>query len=292
VLIGPLLCVVGRGADRTVRALGAVALASLLVYVITPETAAGPAGEPLAFGFNERYAAPALALSLTVLPLAPMFASRRDLTAAGLGIVFLLTAVNLRFWSSPYLAGAAAVALVCVLVAVVIACRPRRAVLLGTVGALLAALAIGGYPWQRHYLHDRYAFHPGVSYLSRVWALFRGVHNARVGVAGTFGGFFTYPLDGLDLSNRVQYIATRGPTGSFTPIGSCVAWRAAANAGRFRYLVTTPARDPWDPKPLHASPEGGWTASDPAAHVVYRRDATGQPITVFELSGPLNPSRC
>ena len=51
--------------------LGLVALASLAAYLITPETAAGPSGHPTGFAFNLRYAAPALVLSLTVLPLAP-----------------------------------------------------------------------------------------------------------------------------------------------------------------------------------------------------------------------------
>ena len=48
--------------------LGLVALVSLAAYLITPETAAGPAGDPAGFAFNLRYAAPALALSLAVLP--------------------------------------------------------------------------------------------------------------------------------------------------------------------------------------------------------------------------------
>ena len=53
--------------------LGLVALASLAAYLITPETAAGPAGDPAGFAFNLRYAAPALALCFAVLPLAPAF---------------------------------------------------------------------------------------------------------------------------------------------------------------------------------------------------------------------------
>jgi hypothetical protein len=125
-----------------------------------------------------------------------------------------------------------------------------------------------------------------------VWAFFRGVHGARVGVAGTFGGFFSYPLFGLDDSNHVEYIGKRGPHGSFTAIGSCAQWRAAVNAGRFRYLVTTPARDPWHPKPLRPSPEERWTATDPAARLIYTRRATGQPISIYELHGPLDVESC
>ena len=125
-----------------------------------------------------------------------------------------------------------------------------------------------------------------------MWALFRGIHHARVGVAATFGMFFAYPMYGLDGSNRVQYIAARGPHGSFTPIASCPAWRAAVDAGRYRYVVTTPARDPWHPKPLRYAPERSWISSDPAARVVYEHRAFGQLIDVFELSGPLDPGSC
>jgi hypothetical protein len=288
----PLLCLLSPGTDRMVRALGAVALASLVAYLVTPETAAGPAGHPLGFAFNLRYAAPVLALSLSILPLAPPLARRRELTATALAVVFGLTVINGHVWSSKHLPGALAVAVIVALIAVMLARGPgRRAVLAGG-GAVLAALVVAGYPLQRHYLDGRYAFQPGISALSRVWAYFRHVHHARVGVVGTFGGFFDYPLYGLDDSNRVDYVAARGPHGALQTIGSCSAWRAAVNAGGYRYVVTTPARDPWHPKPLHFSPEGGWTGSDPAARVVLRHRAFGQDITVFELRGPLNASAC
>jgi hypothetical protein len=109
---------------------------------------------------------------------------------------------------------------------------------------------------------------------------------------GTFGGFFSYPLLGLDDSNQVQYIAQHGAHGSFTTIRTCRAWRAAVNAGHYRYLVTTPARNPWHPHGLEYSPEGAWTQSDPAAKLVFRRVAYRQPISVFELTGPLAPGGC
>ena len=58
-VLGPLLCLTA-GAGRTVRMLGLVALASTVAYVVTPESAAGPAGNPLGFAFNLRYAEPDL----------------------------------------------------------------------------------------------------------------------------------------------------------------------------------------------------------------------------------------
>ena len=122
--------------------------------------------------------------------------------------------------------------------------------------------------------------------------MFRTIHDARVGVVGTFGGFFAYPLAGLDDSNRLQYVGDRGPHGSFTPITTCARWRAQVNRAHLKYLITTPARDPWRPRVLSPSPETGWTATDPAAQPIYRVQALGQPIAVFRIRGPLNPAAC
>jgi hypothetical protein len=275
-IIGPLLCL----RQRTTRVLGFTALVALLAYIVTPESAAGPDGHPLGFAFNLRYAAPALTLGLTILPLA----TPRKPTAGILAALLALTLI----WPPDHVPGALAVGLLAAGATIAAAHRVKH---LGWVA--LAAAAIIGYPWQDHYLKGRYTFQPGVSYLSRTWAYFRPIHGARVGLVGTFGGFFSYPLYGVDDSNRVSYIAHRRPHGSFTPITTCPAWRTAVNAGHFRYVVTTPARDPWQPKLLQPSPEQRWTATDPAARAAFVRKAPGRPpVTVWELSGRLDPGRC
>ena len=288
VLLGPLLCLL-PGAEMRLRMLALSALVSLLVYVLTPESAAGPSGQPLGFAFNLRYAAPGLALALTILPLAPALRRGRGqlCVLAMIGAALLATLAQARLWPSHELAPALALTAIAVVVAAT-GLRSAPAAL----AAAAAVLVFAGYPIQRHYLAGRYAYQPGVSSLSGAWALFRHIHDARVGVVGTFGGFFTYPFYGIDLSNRVQYVGERGHSGSFTPIASCRAWRTALNAAGLRYVVTTPARDPWHPRRLMPSPEGGWTASDPAARLVYRRRATGETIAVYLLRGPLNPSAC
>ena len=295
-VVGPLLCVAWPRADRATRMLGSVALFTLAAYLVTPETAAGPAGDPLGFAFNLRYLAPALALSLSVAPLAPSLSAPPARTALVLGLAVLLagTLAQPQLWPSSHAAGAIAIAAAVVAgVALVSRRRTLRASFAIALAALLVlAGAAAGYRLQAHYVRARYAYHPGVSYLSRVWALFRGVHHARVGVVGTFGGFFAYPLDGLDDSNRVQYIAMRGPHGSFTPIATCAVWRSAVNNAHLSYLVTTPARDPWHPKVLSPSPEGAWTASDPAAQPVFKELAEGQPISVYRIRGSLRPGDC
>jgi hypothetical protein len=295
-VLGPILCLL-RGSSRHTRMLGLVALASLAAYVVTPESAAGPAGNPLGFAFNLRYAAPALALSLAILPLAPALggARRQAVMLAALLVVIAATLAQARLWPSGHLAGALLIGAAVLASAVLGASRvrrPPRRPLLASLAGLIAVVAVGGYVLQRHYLRGRYAFQPGVSYLARAWAFFRHVHHARVGIVGTFGGFFSYPLAGLDDSNSVWYIARRGSRGSFTTLATCPQWRAAVNASQVRYVVSTPSRDPWHPKQLGSSPEGAWTATDPAAHVVYRRRAAGQTITVFELDRPLSPAGC
>ncbi len=309
-ILGPTLCLLperlGRNADyfnvssqAMVRMLGFAALFSLAAYLITPETAAGPNGDPLGFAFNLRYLAPALALALAVAPLAPALSSApatRTRVVVVLAVLLAGTVAQPALWPNSHAAGAVAIG-VAALVALGLATLARRTSLRPALAGAAIALVLlagvaAGYPLQRHYLRGRYAYQPNVSYLAKVWALFRTVHDARVGVVGTFGGFFSYPFYGLDLSNQVTYVAQRGRNGSFTPISTCARWRSQVNADHLKYLITTPARDPWKPSVLSPSPETGWTATDPAATAVFTERALGQPIVVFRLSGPLDVARC
>jgi len=288
-VVGPLLCLAWPRADRLTRMLGFAALFSLAAYLITPETAAGPQGDPLGFAFNLRYLAPALALCLSVAPLAAPFTespTTRIATVAVLAAILAATLIQPKLWPSTHTLGAIAIGVG--LLALVALTRARVAV----VAAAIVAVVIAGYPLQKHYLNNRYTYRPGVSYLAPIWAQFRSIHNARVGIVGTFGGFFSYPLYGLDDSNRVTYVAQPGPHGSFTPITTCARWRAQLNSDHLNYIITTPARDPWHPRRLEPSPEDQWTASDPATQPVYRELATGQPIVVYRIRGPLNPANC
>ena len=296
-VLGPALCALGRSQPMA-QMLGLVALASLVAYVLTPETAAGPAGHPSGFAFNLRYSAPGLTLALAVTPLAAWLdgARARAATLVVLAGLLVVTLAEYRLWKSGYLASAVLVgAAALVLFGAVVGLRrrpPAGAAVTGGAVALLAILAVLGYAGERHYLRGRYSYQPGGSSLAPVWAWARGIHRARIALVGTFGGFFAYPLAGLDDSNRVQYVAHHGPHGSFTPIRTCRAWRTALDAGHYRYVVTTPARSPWNPDGLEHSPEGAWTGSDPAAHLVLRNVSYGRLISVYELAGPLDPAGC
>ncbi|HSO97420.1 MAG TPA: hypothetical protein VLP43_00580, partial [Solirubrobacteraceae bacterium] len=288
---------------------GGIAAASILAYIVTPESAAGPAGHPLGFAFNLRYSEPGLTLSLVALGLAPAASTNRihfsaprayfwlQFAAASALTALLAAALSYtRWWPSAHLPTQLAVAgavLAATAAPALTRRRPRlRRPLAVGAAALVAVLLVLGHSGQREYFRHRYTFVRAIAARSQMWALFRTVHGARVGIVGTYGGFFAYPLYGLDDSNQVSYLARRGPHGSLSAITSCPAWRAAVNAARLDYLVTTPGRDPWHSHAVYPSPERHWTTTDPAVQVTFSRSAGGQPITVFRIRGALDPTRC
>ena len=61
--------------------LGAFVLVTAVAYVFTPLTAAGEQGQPIAFTWNVRYLAPAVAVGLAILPCLP--AAAGDAARAG-----------------------------------------------------------------------------------------------------------------------------------------------------------------------------------------------------------------
>ncbi len=298
-IVGPLLCLLPR-AGGMVRMVALVALASLAAYLVTPNGAIGPDGYPIGFTYNLRYAAPGLALAFAVMPLSPVLAGPRSqaVVVAGLAVVAVATVAQSSLWPAQHLAGALLAGGVVLAVGLAIAVRPvrgkrpTRAVALAALALLACAGAAAGYPWQRHYLRGRYTYQPSISHLSGVWDYFRTIHHVRVAVAGTYGEFFSYPLFGIDDSNRVQYIARTGTHGSFTPLRTCAAWRAAVNRGHFQYLLTTPERDVWHPAQLTPAPERKWALGDPGVHLLFERRVTGQPVDLFSVSGALNPAAC
>jgi hypothetical protein len=298
-VVGAVLCLL-PGAGRMLRMGALVALAGMAAYLVTPNSAMGPEGDPVGFAFNLRYAAPPLALAFALTPLAPALNGRNRHLAllAGLAAILAATVIEPALWPARHTAAAIAFGVLTLLACLAITAvrhsgrRTARTAGVVAIAAALTAAAIGGYPWQRHYLQTRYVYRPSVSHLSGVWAYFRRVHHARVGLVGTYGEFFSYPITGVDDTDRVIYLAAHGPSGSFTPITTCRAFRTALNAADLKYLVTTPERDFWRPTRLRSAPEAGWVRGDPGARLLFTRYATGQPIAVFELRNRLDPNRC
>ena len=99
--LGAMLAV-WRPRSPAVRLCGAVTIAAAVAYVFTPLTAAGPEGDPLAFGINLRYLAPGFALGLALMPLEPRLTPERwRLPLLGGGVAALL--LDLLYSDSAYI---------------------------------------------------------------------------------------------------------------------------------------------------------------------------------------------
>ncbi|MGB7685477.1 MAG: hypothetical protein WBL45_06795 [Solirubrobacterales bacterium] len=287
------------GRDRVVRWSGGVALFGMLAYLFTPLSAAGVEGAPEAFGINIRYVIPALLAAIVLLPL-PRFLDdrRRQWWLLGALLVVLVATdrpdIVLR---DPSRVFAIVFAFLVVAVpAALLYARGRgasRGIVLGGFAALALAVVAIGYPVQRHYLDERFRNEaaaesiPGM-HLDSAYRWARSIEGARIGLAGTSAGFAGYGFYGTDLSNQVRYLGAEGPHGAFNAIPDCAAFRAAVNAARLDYLVTAPFLNFIHPDRPIPSPEARWLRGERAVSPVLRSG----PATVWNVSGPLDPSGC
>ncbi len=299
-LIGMLVVAVyaiWRGGEPILRALGAFVLVTALAYVFTPLTAAGPAGNPIAFTWNVRYLAPAIAVGLAILPCLPIAratARRRAAVLAAMSIVLAFTVGSLVQWHQGHVKGAVAAGVLVGLGAGAIALAQQRGWIASSRAWMRLAVAVGvaavvvagGYVAQRHYLKNRFEEAGQSQDLTEALRWANDTRDARIAVGGIRGVFTQYPFYGTDLSNEVQWLGVRGPHDAYNRIGDCRQWREAINAGHYTHVVTT--FDPYLPGTMRNSPEGRWTESDPNARVVVRQG----PVRVFEITGPLDPAGC
>jgi hypothetical protein len=300
-----------RSRQGVVRWLGAVALFGMAAYLFTPLSAAGAEGAPVGFGINIRYAIPPLLLGITLLPLALLSADGTQSVGidrsesrgwavwkwgvlAALLLVLVVTDRSDAALRDPARTFGIPLALLLVLLPAGLLFARRRGVRLAPVvagfGALAVTLLAIGYPLQRHYLRDR--FGPGSEipgmHLEAAYRWARGESDAGIGIVGTTAGFLQYGLYGTDLSNRVVYLGEKGPHGAFNAIPTCTRFRAAVNAADLEYLVTAPFLNFIHTDEPISSPEARWLRHDPAAKPFIRSG----PVTVWKLTGRLDPSAC
>jgi len=294
-VLGTAVYALWRASEPLVRVLGGVVVLTVLAYLITPLTAAGEPGEPIAFEWNVRYMAPAVAIALALLPCLPLARAgerARHLTLAGLCLLAVATIASLVQWQQGHVKGAvtagvaviAGIALHRWLAAQGPGLRRRASVALA---AVVAVGALGAGWWeQNHYLERRYDnLSPQLRLAEAVrWA--RDLRDARVAVGGVRGVFNQYPFYGTDLSNHVQWLGEQGPDKAFLRIPTCSGWRQALADGDYTHVVTT--YDPFRPGALTDTKEGLWTREDSAAEEI----VSDGPVSVFELSGDPDPEAC
>lgn len=294
-VLGTAVYALWRASEPLVRVLGGVVVLTVLAYLVTPLTAAGEPGEPIAFEWNVRYMAPAVAIALALLPclrLARAGERARRLTLAALCLLAVATIASLVQWQQGHVKGAIGAGVV-----VIAGFALRRWLaaqgsgLRRRAGAALAAVvavgALGAGWWeQNHYLERRYDnLSPQLRLAEAVrWA--RDLRDARVAVGGVRGVFNQYPFYGTDLSNHVQWLGEEGPDKAFLRIPTCAGWRQALADGDYTHVVTT--YDPFRPGALTDTKEGLWMREDRAAAEI----VSDGPVSVFELSGDPDPAAC
>jgi hypothetical protein len=296
--LGAAVYALWRGADPLLRVLGAVVIFTAVAYVFTPLTAAGEEGRPIAFVWNVRYIAPAAAAGLAILPCLPIARRSeraRQLTLAGLAVLFAATAASLVQWQQGHVKGAVAAGLA--VLAGFAAIHWLRAqdrwgpgAPIAWVAGLAAVVALGalGAGWweQRHYLERRYEnLSPQLKLADAArWA--RDLRDAKVAVSGIRGVFNQYPFYGTDLSNQVQWLGRTGSDGAYERIPTCAEWRQALADGGYTHVVTT--YDPYNPGTLTDTKEALWTREDPSSKQILRDG----PVSVFELQAPPDAALC
>ena len=272
-LAGALLAAL-RGRTGWERLAGAVALLGVVGYAVTPLTGG------FSFAFNLRYLTPSLVLGAVLLPMVAPPAARTAVLAA-------LVATLAVGATSPHVErvaawpGGALVPTVLALVGVALVVLAARSVRwqgrAGWRGAGVAvvavALLVGGWPLQRAHLERRYV--DAGLHMDAVHRHFRSVRDARVAVLGTDE---TYPMFGLDLSNRVR----RADEAGWDDGDPCTAWRRLLG-DRYDHVVLTRFGFGYYPRPEEAV-----IATDPAAHLVLRDGES----SVYRIDGALDPAGC
>jgi len=271
-VVGAALLVVGRGAVE--RIAGLVVVAGVVGYAVTPLTAG------ISFAFNLRYVGPALLLAAVLVPLVlPSGSASRIVTSAvavvlvGVGATAEHVELTPAWPSSTPAAVAVAVVGVAVTAAAVGLVRRRLIDRRVVIAALALVVLIGGYPVLRDQEDRRYVS-PGLPTSDTVSAAMRSISDADIGVFGTDE---TYPMFGLDLSNRVE-LGTAPPGDD----RSCAAWRRHLSGAYDYVAISVFALGP-RPRPRHED-----LAGDPAVTVVVRDGGNA----VYRIDGPLDPDSC
>ena len=299
-----------RSRNIILRVIAVAALATAVVYVFTPLTAAGQEGAPTGFFTNTRYLAPGLLLALLLLPIArPLRAPDRRawLTLLFLTGVYAITVLTTPRWYPGFIVGTLVLTLALVWAPAGLGlARSRRlvsrtVVLVAGGAVLLLAVVLGRAQevqfYNHHYTRSTLFLQEGGP--QKAYDFARRQHEKRIGIAGSSEIIFgQYGFYGANVDNYVQYIGVPGPTGSYTLATSCEQFRRRINAGDYDFLILsqyTQDVGPYNseiPNP-YQFPIYAWIKNDPAVELLIEEpDIYPQPDYVFKVKGKLDPAGC
>jgi 4-amino-4-deoxy-L-arabinose transferase-like glycosyltransferase len=304
IAVSAAVYLVWRSHNKIVRVLAGAALATAVVYVFTPLTAAGQEGTPTGFFTNTRYLVPGLVLALALLPIAkPLRApeGRAWKTLLFLTAVYAITVLTTPRWFVEYLLGTIFFTLVLVWAPAGLGLARARGrvsrVVVTAVAAVLVIAAVGlGRAQQVQYAEQHYTnvdLFLGEGGPIRAYEYAQDLEDQRIGIIGNSQIIFgQYGFYGNDISNEVDYIGERGPHGANRLPTSCREFRREINEGDYDYLILSratqdsPDADYW--YPIYA-----WIRNSPALElVVEETDVTPQADYVYRVKGKLDPDGC
>ncbi len=284
-----------RSRRRPLIVLGLASVAAFLAYVLIPISASGANGAPSGFASNLRYASPAIAIGLVLLPLCETRAMARRVILPVYAAIALIAAIGSDEWVQPAVLGAIAIAIAAVGLPLWLVGRPnpRRRAALAVPIVVLAGL-IAGFPEQQSYFENRYEpavaptlDNPGFRATEQwqaiqAWAIRQ--RNLRIGIVGAPAAYGQYVLYGEDLSNRVRYLGEPRPHGGLGPIAGCEAWNQALLDSHVDVVVITPE----DPGTALLPPQIAWTRLGRGSVPVLQEPPAG----VYRIARHPDPGAC
>jgi hypothetical protein len=293
-----------RSRNKILRVLAVGALATAVVYVFTPLTAAGQEGSPTGFFTNTRYLVPGLVLAMVMLPIArPLRAPDRRAwrTLLFLAGVYAITVLTTPRWYPGFIFGTFFITLALVWTPAALTLgrvrgRFSRPLVAGAAALVLLLAVVLGRAQQVQYADHHYT--RSTLFLQeggpqKAYDFARRQHDKRIGIAGSSEIIFgQYGFFGGDLTNHVQYIGVPGPHGAYRLATTCRQFRQEINAGDYDYLIISKyTQDSMDAPywyPIYA-----WVKDDPALKVVVEEpDIVPQADYVFRVDGKLDPAGC
>ena len=304
IAVSAAVYIVWRSRNVILRVVAAAALATAVVYVFTPLTAAGQEGSPTGFFTNTRYLIPGLVLAMVLLPVArPLRApeGRAWKTLLFLTAVYAITVLTTPRWFTPYILGTIFLTLLLVWAPAALTLgRGRghftRPVVAAAAAVLVLLAVVLGRAQEVQYAEQHYK-NPlpflGEGGPREAYEFARKQRDKRIGIIGSSQIIFgQYGFYGADLSNHVQYIGVKGPNGTYRLPTTCEQFRRVVNEGDYDYVIMSqftqdsPAAEYW--YPIYA-----WSKTDPALElVVAEPEIVPQADYVFKVNGKMDPAGC
>jgi hypothetical protein len=304
VAVAAALFIAVRSRNKILRVLAVGALATAVVYVFTPLTAAGQEGSPTGFFTNTRYLVPGLVLAMALLPIArPLRApdKRAWQTLLFLVGVYAITVLTTPRWYPGFIVGTIFIVLALVWVPAALGLgRVRGRVtrpIAGVAIAVVVLLAVTlGRAQQVQYADHHYTkstLFLGEGGPQKAFTFAQREHDKRIGIAGSSEIIFgQYGFFGNDASNSVQYVGVPGPHGSYRLATTCAQFKRRINAGNYDYLIISQFTQD-SPLAEYFYPIYAWVKDDPALKLLIEEpEIVPQPDFVFKVNGQLTPSTC